>query len=71
LNDPKLVESVCMNGEDEQTAPCIEGMTGLYINHHGSLEPARELCTRLEKPNRRACYGAVEAHSGLFRDQPS
>jgi plastocyanin len=71
LNDPKLVESVCMNGEDEQTAPCIEGMTGLYINHHGSLEPARELCTRLEKPNRPACYDAVKAHASLFGDQPT
>jgi plastocyanin len=69
LNDPKLVESVCINGEDEQTAPCIEGMTGLYINHHGSLEPARELCTRLEKSNRRACYDAVEAHASLFEGQ--
>ena len=71
LNDPKLVESVCMNGENEQTAPCIEGMAGLYINHHGSLEPARELCTKLEKPNRRACYDAVQAHASLFSDQPA
>jgi hypothetical protein len=28
LNDPKLVESTCMRGEPEQTAPCIVGMTG-------------------------------------------
>jgi hypothetical protein len=60
-----------MNGEDEQRAPCIEGMAGLYINHHGSLAPARELCTRLEKPNRPACYDAVKAHASLFRDQPT
>jgi hypothetical protein len=71
LNDPKLVETVCMNGEDEQTAPCIEGMTSLYINHHGSLEPARELCSRLEKPNRPACYEAIAANASLFRDQPT
>jgi plastocyanin len=71
LNDPRLVESVCMDGEPEQTAPCIEGMAGLYINHHGSLEPARDLCARLEKPNRPACYDSVEAHAGLFEDQPS
>ena len=71
LNDPKLVESVCMNGEDGQTAPCIEGMTSLYINHHGSLEPARELCSRLEKPNRPACYDAIAADASLFRDQPT
>ena len=71
LNDPKLVESVCMNGDDGQTAPCIEGMTSLYINHHGSLEPARELCSRLEKPNRPACYDAIAADASLFRDQPT
>jgi hypothetical protein len=71
LNDPKLVETVCMNGEDEQTAPCIEGMTSLYINHHGSLEPARELCSKLEKPNRPACYDAIAANASLFRDQPT
>jgi plastocyanin len=69
LNDPGLVESVCMEGEPEQTAPCIEGMAGLYINHHGSLEPARDLCARLEKSNRPACYDSVQAHSGLFRDR--
>ena len=71
LNDPKLVETVCMNGEDEQTAPCIEGMTSLYINHHGSLEPARELCSKLEKPNRPACYDAIAANASLFRNQPT
>jgi plastocyanin len=71
LNDPKLVETVCMNGDDGQTAPCIKGMTSLYINHHGSLEPARELCSRLEKPNRPACYDAIAADASLFRDQPT
>ena len=69
LNDRELVESVCMEGEPDQTAPCIEGMAGLYINHHGSLEPARDLCARLEKSNRSACYDSVEVHSGLFRDR--
>ena len=67
LNDPKSVESTCMNGDPEQTAPCIEGMVGLYINHYGSLEPARELCTRLEPASRRTCYGSVAAYKSLFR----
>lgn len=71
LNDPGLVESVCAGGEPEQTAPCVEGMTGLYINHHGSLEPAKDLCARLEKSNRPACRDAIKAHAGLFRDQSS
>jgi len=70
LNDPGLVESVCTGGQPEQTAPCIEGMVGLYINHHGSLEPAKELCSRLETSNRPACYDAVKAHASLF-DQRS
>ncbi len=68
LNDPKFVESVCMGGEPEQTAPCVAGMAGLYVNHHGALEPARELCARLERPNRQACYGTVQAHASLFED---
>jgi hypothetical protein len=67
LNDPKSVESTCMNGGPEQTAPCIEGMVGLYINHNGSLKPARELCAKLEVSNRRTCYGTVETYAGLFR----
>jgi plastocyanin len=69
LNDPKLVESTCMKGEPEQTVPCIEGMASLYVNHYGSLEPARDLCARLDAPNRRTCYAAVKAHAGLFKDQ--
>jgi hypothetical protein len=71
LNDLGLVESVCTGGEPEQTTPCIEGMAGLYVNHHGALEPARALCARLEAANRRACYAEVEAHASLFEDQPS
>jgi hypothetical protein len=67
LDDPKLIESVCMGGQSEQRAQCIEGMTSLYISHYGSLEPARELCARLEAPNRRPCYVSVVAHRSLFR----
>jgi plastocyanin len=66
LNDPELIESTCADGEPEQTAPCIAGMVDLYVNHYGSLQPARELCARLETSNRGTCYRTVEARSGLF-----
>ncbi len=66
INDPKLVESVSMGGESEQVGPCIEGMVALYINHHGSLEPARALCDQLEVSNRQTCYDSVESNSKLF-----
>ncbi len=58
-----------MGGEPELREPCVEGMTGLYISHTGALEPAKGLCARLEPSNRAACYGTVEAHSGLFTDR--
>ena len=70
LNDPGFVESTCTGGDPEQREPCIKGMTALYIIHNGSLEPARGLCARLEPSKRAACYGTVEAHSGLFTDRP-
>ncbi len=67
MNDPKFVEAICKSGGPQQVAPCVEGMVGLYINHNGSLEPARELCAELEVSNRRTCYGTVEAYAGLFK----
>lgn len=41
-------------------------MVDLYVNHYGSLEPARELCARLETSNRASCYRAAESRSGAF-----
>jgi plastocyanin len=67
MNDPKFVEATCMSGGPQQVVPCVEGMVGLYINHSGSLEPARELCAELEVSNQRTCYGTVETYAGLFR----
>jgi plastocyanin len=71
LNEPGFVESTCTNGAPGQTQPCIQGMTALYISHHGSLEPARELCGRLEPSNQPACYATVKAHTSLFTDRSS
>lgn len=66
INDLKLVESACESGNPEQIEPCIKGLVGLYISHHGSPEPARELCGQLEESNRQACYGSIEAHTKNF-----
>ena len=65
--DPKFTESICMGGDPEQVEPCVKGMMGLYINHHGSLEPARELCDRLEASTQQTCLDSVEANSKLFK----
>jgi hypothetical protein len=66
INDPKLVELACHSGDSEQVKPCINGLASLYTSHHGSLEPTRELCGRLEDSNQQACYGAVESDSKRF-----
>jgi len=66
VNSPKLVESICADGESDQVGPCIEGMVDLYISHHGSLEPARALCDQLEISNRQTCHDSVESNTKLF-----
>ncbi|MDQ4064271.1 MAG: hypothetical protein M3122_10435, partial [Actinomycetota bacterium] len=66
INDPKLVESACEKGGPEQVEPCVKGLVSLYINHHGSPEPARELCSRLEESSQQACQGAIESHTKRF-----
>ena len=71
IASPKFVESVCMAARREQIAPCINGVVKLYINYHGSLDPARELCEQLEISNRETCYHAVQTSERLFATTPS
>lgn len=66
ISDPKFVESICMSGELSWIAPCISGMVGLYINHSGSLSPAKKLCEQLEVSNRKICYRTIEQSATLF-----
>jgi hypothetical protein len=66
INNPKLVEDVCMKGKPSQVAPCIAGMVGLFINHYGSLTPAVELCKTLRYPNRQVCSSSVQSTAYLF-----
>lgn len=67
IKDPEFVEATCMGGRPQQVEPCVKGMIGLYLNHHGSLEPARELCDRLETSNQRACQDSVQSNTKRFR----
>ncbi|OGE86050.1 MAG: hypothetical protein A3J48_01090 [Candidatus Doudnabacteria bacterium RIFCSPHIGHO2_02_FULL_46_11] len=66
INNPNLVEIVCGNGESSQNVPCISGLVSLYINHYGSLEPAKGLCKSLKFFNRQTCREEIEKNSTLF-----
>ncbi len=66
INAPKQVEVVCRQGKFSQIRPCIEGMTSLYINHSGALQPARILCSELDWPNRRFCQRSMRQAANLF-----
>ncbi len=66
VNNPKFVEKVCMSNKIAQVDACIDGMVGLYINHYGSLDPAKVLCEQLESSNQQTCYKSVQASSRLF-----
>lgn len=67
INTPAFVEGICMQGALYQRDPCIQGMVGLYINHHGSLGPAKRLCDQMHGiTNRASCQAAVEASAPLF-----
>jgi hypothetical protein len=66
IEKPKFVEEICMSGTPEQVPRCIKGMVDLYINHFGSIEPAKQLCPRLKEPNHEACDQLVKSRSELF-----
>jgi hypothetical protein len=66
LDDPVLVEGICMRGEEWQRFPCISGMTGLYVNHYGAVDPARQMCDLLQPENRFQRLGRVRGLEGMF-----
>ncbi len=66
INNPKFVEEICISGKSSQVSSCVSGMVDLYINHYGSLEPARKLCEQLEISNRQTCYNSIQSSASLF-----
>jgi hypothetical protein len=66
INNPKFVEDICMKGDWWETDKCIQGMTSIYINHFGSLDPAKKLCPILEKKNQKPCQQIIDAEKSKF-----
>ncbi len=64
--NPKLVENLCMQGDPDQVAPCVDGMIRIYISHFGSLAPARKLCDQLLPSNKQTCLDAVAGLVSFF-----
>ena len=66
INNPKMVEKICMAGDSDQLKPCISGLVGLYVNHFGSVQPAQELCKQLEESNQETCENVIKQKSILL-----
>lgn len=66
INNPKMAEKLCEDGERSMTTSCISGMVALYINHYGSLNEAKVLCGKLNKRNTKTCLGVVKSSEVLF-----
>lgn len=65
INTPTFVESICMSDSTGAKA-CIDGMVGLYINHFGRLDEAKELCTKLDAKNQPTCEQTLASREMLF-----
>ncbi len=69
INNPTSVESICIQaGSLEEQNACITGMVGLYINHFGGLDEAKQLCNKLKKPNQLVCKQTITSYSVLFQN---
>ena len=66
MHNPSFVESICVQGGGYENS-CIQGMVGLFVNHHGSLDPARQLCEEMDRNNKGTCYDRVRSMEPLFQ----
>lgn len=64
IHNPKNVEEICNRASDATS--CIAGMVGLYINHYGALDPAKNLCDELQPSNQKVCLDTVSLTAPLF-----
>ncbi|MDQ3014822.1 MAG: hypothetical protein M3Q73_03090 [bacterium] len=67
INNPKFVETVCQNEASNFQSSCVYGMIALYINHHGSLEPAQSMCQTLSRNSRSICTEVIKQNVSMFQ----
>jgi hypothetical protein len=67
INNPKLVERICLIGSLTQIRSCVGGMAILAVNHYGSTTPVRALCKELYFFNRGFCEDVVNMQERLFK----
>ena len=66
IDEPKIVEEICMSLQADLRATCISGMVSMYINHFGSIDSAGKLCEGFKLENRNTCYPTVKNKSLQF-----
>ena len=66
ITEPTRAVAVCKNAPSAGREPCLDGLIGLFIDHHGSLKEARALCPSLKKGDRPVCTAAIEKRAYLF-----
>jgi hypothetical protein len=69
ITKPALVEAACMTALPKQIPYCIDGMTGIYINHYNSLDKAYAMCKTLQPQNQKACTAGVKSREATFETE--
>lgn len=67
LNDPQMVEEICMSTNNDLRTHCVRGMANLLINHYGSLDEPHAVCESLNTTNKTVCNNMVESVTYLFQ----
>ena len=64
FKEPKTIEALCMSGQKNQVASCIDGALGYYIVNFNSVQKGYDLCNGFaDSHNKYVCYQAVPAHA--------
>ena len=66
INDPKLVEQICLGAGKEQLKSCIDGMVSYYIVNFASFDQAAQMCKTLTPPNQATCLASVRVRNAQF-----